>query len=452
MSATQTLAEFAATTTFAQIPPAVHERMKTCFLDFIGNSAFGALQAESSKAFRAAVQALTPEDGSGTVVGESRRYPYPYAALLNGTYAHTLDFDDTSLFGALHPGAVVIPAALAEAERSASSGRAFVEALAVGNEIACRVGAAIGATAYDRGFHITPVAGLFGAVAAAGRLRGYDGHRIANAFGLAGSFASGSMQYLENGAWNKRLHPGRAAHDALVALAFTDSGTLGAAAAIEGRYGVINGYGNAPQPQHLTDRLGQWWAASDIAIKPYPSCRLAHSAVDAALALRERVPAAERESVALELALSPKAVQIVGEALPNKIHARNIVEGQFSVYFQLAVAWLDGRFDWHSYGRLSHDDVKRLTERMTVRADEQLPPSGAVLRVAGAEELMARIEEPLGEPGRPLQWQQLLDKYSGLAGPVYGGAVAGQIAERVSRLEQEPSLSELAALLLVRSR
>ena len=274
--ATRELADFAVSASFDAMPQMVRDRMKQCFLDFIGNSAFAALEAESSAPFRAGVQALAPTGGEGTVVGESRRYPYPYAALLNGAYAHTLDFDDTSVYGALHPGVVVVPAALAEAERTNASGRDFVAALAVGFEIACRVGAAIGQTVYDRGFHNTSVAGIFGAVAAAGRLRGLDGATIENAFGLAGSMAAGSMQYMANGAWNKRLHPGFAAHDALVALAFAESGTRGAAQAIEGRYGVLNAYSNEAHPEHLTDRLGEWWAAGDIALKQIgrASCRV----------------------------------------------------------------------------------------------------------------------------------------------------------------------------------
>ncbi|HJV84554.1 MAG TPA: MmgE/PrpD family protein [Noviherbaspirillum sp.] len=448
--ATRALADFAATISFDAIPQMTRSRMKECFLDFIGNSAFAAREAESSPAFRRAVRDLALGIGPGTVVGESRRYPLQYAALLNGAYAHTLDFDDTSLFGSLHPGAVVIPAALAEAERTRASGRQFIEALAVGNEIACRVGAAVGATAYDRGFHNTPVAGIFGAVAAAGRLRGLDSAAIANAFGLAGSRAAGSMQYLENGAWNKRLHPGLAAHDALVALAFAQAGAVGATAAIEGRYGLLTAYSNAARPELLTDRLGQWWAAGEIAIKPYPSCRLTHSAIDAGLMLRERVIGMPG-NVDLDLSLSSKAVQVVGEALSNKVHARNVVDGQFSVYFQLAVAWLDGRCDWSSYKRLGMDDVDALASRIAVRIDESLPVGGAILSVRGIPELTVRVDEPLGEPSRPLQWQEMVGKYSGLAESVYGLETTREIARRINQLEDEPAVTGITNLLLLRS-
>lgn len=448
--ATRALADFAATTALEQIPQVMRERVKQCFLDFVGNSAFAALEAESSPAFRAGVQSLVPSDGPGTVVGESRRYPYEYAALLNGVYAHSLDFDDTSLFGALHPGVVVIPAALAEAERVGASGRQFLEALVVGYEIACRVGAAIGQTVYDRGFHNTSVAGIFGATAAAAKLRGMDGAAIDNAFGLAGSMAAGSMQYMANGAWNKRLHPGLAAHNALLSLAFSTAGTLGSTAAIEGRYGVLTAYSNKPTPEHLTDRLGQWWAASDIAIKPYPSCRLAHGAIDAALELRKR--AMDRlHDVDLELFLPTICIKVVGEAVPNKIHPSNIVEGQFSVYFQLATAWLDGQCNWQSYERLGQSDVSKLESRITVIPAEATSKTPAILRVKGEPELTVRIDEMLGEANRPLSWQQLLEKYSGLAEPVYGKARTAEIAAWVDQLEGQKSLTDLTRLLVVGS-
>ncbi|MEK7863503.1 MAG: MmgE/PrpD family protein, partial [Chloroflexota bacterium] len=169
---TLTLAEFVSALTIERVPPDAQDRLKQCLLDFIGVSAFAAVRAESSGPFRQAVRALAPRPGPGTVVGEARGYPFQYAALLNGAFAHTLDFDDTNLFGALHPGAPVIPAALAMAEQEGASGARFLEALAAGYEVACRVGAALGQTAYDRGFHITAVAGIFGAVAAGAKVVG----------------------------------------------------------------------------------------------------------------------------------------------------------------------------------------------------------------------------------------------------------------------------------------
>lgn len=448
VDSTAAIADFVSAVTLDRVPGDAQDRLKQCLLDFVGISAFAAVHAESSGPFRQAVLALAPRPGPGTVVGEARRYPFQYAALLNGAFAHTLDFDDTNLYGSLHPGAPVIPAALALAEQENASGATFLAALAAGYEVACRVGAALGPTAYDRGFHITAVAGIFGAVAAGAKVLGLDAPRTLDAFGIALSQAAGSMQYLENGAWTKRLHPGFAAQDALVSLALARAGVRGAARALEGRYGLLAGYSNAPAPQHLVDRLGDRWTLTETAIKPYPSCRLTHGAIDAALALRDREPADARGRAAIEIRLSPKGYQIVGEPLPQKVRPENVVDGQFSVYFQTAVAWLDGRVDWASYDRLGDERVQALMDRIHVKADETIALAGADVAISvDGREMSERVEAPFGEPERPVPWERLEAKFSGLASAVLGPARAPRVIATVRSIETEPSVRRWARLL-----
>ncbi len=445
--ATESLARFVAGIGYERLPREVVARLNECFLDFVGIAAFAAVHADTSACFRTAVQHLG-EGGSGSVIGEPRPYPLVHAALLNGAYAHTLDFDDTNLFGSLHPGAPVIAAAMAVAEEIDATGPEFIEALAAGYEVVCRVGAALGPTAYDRGFHITAVAGIFGAVAAAAKLRRCNPEVVANAMGLAGSQAAGSMQYLENGAWNKRLHPGLAAHDALVSLAFAQTGFVGAAAPIEGRYGLLAGYSNAPRPELLTQSLGERWTLVETAIKPYPSCRFTHAGIEATLNLRERVAPAERDGAALSVRLSPKAVQIVGERHANKLRPQNIVDGQFSMYFQAAVGWLTGNCDWQSYERLADAQVLALCERVQVEPDSSIPFAGAqVSATCGGRTLVERLDEPLGEPQRPLAWEQLLRKFMSMARPAFGAQRAAQLAESIARLNEVRSMAALIGRL-----
>jgi 2-methylcitrate dehydratase PrpD len=448
---TAALAKFAAEVSLDAVPLDLRKRLKECLLDFVGNAAFAAAFAESSPAFRAGVLALGQGGGNSTVVGEHAGYGTLQAALLNGAFAHTLDFDDTNVWGVLHPGAPVIAAAMVEAERLEASGERFLLALAAGYEVAVRVGAALGQTAYDRGFHVTSVAGLFGAVAAAGRLRRLDADQLANAFGVALSKAAGSMQYLDNGAWNKRLHPGFAAHDALLALGFAQAGVLGATAPLEGRYGLLTGYSNKATPEAMTDRLGTWWPSSQTALKPYPSCRLTHGAIEATQQLRRKPRLQDSAALAralqdgrrLQVRISPKASQIVGEPLPNKVHPLNIVDAQFSVYFQTAVAWLDGKNAWQSYERIGADDIKALCGAIDVAVDETLPLAGAEVTFG---ELAVRIEEPLGEDSRPFDGAPLREKFDSLAIPVFGEARAAEIAARIAAIEDEAVVGRLIGL------
>lgn len=448
---TEALARFAAGTKLSDVPEQGQAILRGCLLDFIGNSAFAAARAESSPAIRKAVAALDGDSGPATAIGEARGYSWHMAALLNGTYAHTLDFDDTNQIQTGHPGAPVIAAALAEAERLDATADAFFAALAVGYEVCCRIGGAIGPGGYDRGFHITAISGIFGAVAAVSKLRGLAPETIGHAFGLALSRASGSMQYLDNGSWNKRIHPGFAAHDAIICVTMAEAGVIGAAAAIEGRYGVLTSFTGASNPRILTEGLGSQWTLLRTAIKPYPSCRLTHAAIDAAIDLRKQFAATELPRATIRIALSPVGMKIVGERSPAKLNPRNTVDAQFSVYFQVAAAWLDGRVDWSSYERLGADDILGLTERISVQVDPGRRKAGAsfVVELDGEEHAVV-VDNPLGEPERPLGWEELKAKFLSLATPVYGVEPANRIEHAVKSLEPASRIRAVIALLRIK--
>lgn len=426
---TDQLASFVSGFTVDDLPDEAVDRLQQCLLDFVGLTAFAGVESESSASIRAGVAALAPADGPGTVIGDTRGYQFPYAALLNGAFAHSLDFDDTNIHGSLHPGAPVIPAALAVAERVGASGEELLAALAAGYETCCRVGAALGQTAYDRGFHVTSVAGVFGAIAAGAKLLGFTAEQVASAWGLGGSMASGSMQYLANGSWNKRLHPGLAAHDGLLALSFAEAGVAGAALPFEGRYGLLVGYTDEPAAHLLTQDLGTRWVLTETAIKPYPSCRFTHGAVDVALELRGRLGGAPDSEGALTLQISPRAYQIVGGTEAHKTTPVNVVDGQFSVYFQAAIALLDGAVDWSSYQRLADPDVRALIGRLRVAPDEAIPTAGATLSYTSVGEapITVRRERPIGEPGEALPWDVVETKFHDLAGVVFDEGVRREV-------------------------
>ncbi|WP_067848273.1 MmgE/PrpD family protein [Mycolicibacterium wolinskyi] len=427
--ATATLADFVAHTTLDDVPDQARTRLAQCLLDFIGVAAAGSRYAESSHALRTSLRGLVI-GGETTVVADPEPWPEPYAAMLNGIYAHSLDFDDTHIAGGLHPGAAVIPAVLAVAERTDANGAELLTALAVGYEVCCRVGAALGRGAYHRGFHPTAIAGLIGATAGAGRLRGLDADGVAQAIGLAGSMASGSMQYLANGAENKRLHPGLAAHNAILATTFAEAGVRGAAAALEGSYGLLHGYSDQPHPEQLTADLGRVWILEGTGIKPYPSCRLTHGAIDAALQMRAELGASPPAETTVRLAISPTADQLVGGTDPRKRAPENSVDGQFSAVFQASVALLDGHVGWESYQRIADPGVRALAARIELATDPTLPEAGAELSVtADGPTHTVRIEKPSGEPGGSLSWELVHTKYEGLTRHALPDTVAATVAD-----------------------
>jgi 2-methylcitrate dehydratase PrpD len=430
------LAAFAAGLSARSVPADLIALMKDCVLDFIGVACAGHA-AESTPSVLSAVQDLTAETGPGkaVVIGSSLHVSALHAALLNGVLGHSMDFDDTNSGRGGHPGVAVVPAALAAAQRSGCCGQDLLSGLLAGYEVAARVGAALGRTAYHCGFHPTAIAGTFGAIAAAGRVAGAPARVIEDAFGLGGSMCAGSRQYLENGAWNKRLHGGLAAHNALLALALAQAGVRGAAQPLEGRYGVLRGYSAAPSPGALTAGLGEEWLTRGVSFKPYPAPRMAHSSIDAALRFRAGGGVVS-DDLRLTVRLSPAAYDLVGEPLPHRRRPRNVVDAQFSAYFLVAVALLDGEISWTAYQRAGEPRIADLAGRIEVRPDSSLPELAARVRFHSARSTVVEdVPVPLGDPANPMGEAAFLRKFRQCAVPRLGVAAAGAIEQLVHGLD-----------------
>ena len=436
---TRLFACFVSSTTYGTLSAVVKSKLKDLFLDYIGVATGAAVQSESSKPILAAIKSLDAV-GSSTVICQGRTFTPPYAALLNGAFGHSFDFDDTHLLGVLHPGVSVIPAALAEAEIRQSSGEELLTALAVGYEVTCRLGLALSDKAYARGFHNTSTAGIFGAVAAIAKLRSLPAEIVEMAFGIAGSKAAGSMQYLENGSWNKRLHPGFAAHDAFLCVALAEAGVLGATKILEGKFGFLHAYTTNANIDHvaLTRNLGSDWVFTATALKPFPGCRMTHTAIEIAGNIcGNQASAKEIETVIV--AIKPTMWNVVGVPLPKKKYPQNEVDAQFSIYYQTAVALLDGsNTGWKVYSRMQDQDVHNLLDKITVVKDDSFKSMETRLTVQWKDgtEKTDMLTAPLGEDDNPFSRDKVIAKYMSLAEPVYGEKKAKQIMEMVDAVER----------------
>ena len=425
MTATATLAAFAAGLSSGEIPTEVTARASALMVDLIGSGIRAANTSESTPAVLAMLDRLGLAGGPEcTVFGLNRRYGPAAAALLNGMFGHSLDFDDTHADSSLHPSAPVVPAALAAAEMTGASGADLLAAIVVGFEVCCRLGMALDPTAhYARGFHPTATAGTFGAAAAAGRLLGLDPAAMGSAFGVAASQASGSLQFLVNGAWNKRYQVGEAAMKGLMAATLASEGFVGAAEALEGAHGFLKGYSDGADLARATADLGTVWETMRIGVKPYPACRYTHAAVDGLLTLRTRNDWQPQDISRITVGLHRNGITLVGAPLAEKRRARSVVEGQFSMPFAAAVALLRGGFGWDDYDLLGAPEADALADRTDVIRDESLEglrhPFGATLEVeARGETHRLRIPDPSGEPETFPDAKAAAAKFAALAGPV----------------------------------
>ena len=365
---TEALVNFTQATNFGDLTPNVQERLRQCLLDFIGVASLGAVVGGSSPVFLKGIDAMTAtSSGTTTVIGSDRRLPTEYAAMMNGAFAHTLDFDDTHTGGIIHVAATIVATLFAESESHPDlTYKELLVAMAVGYEVSIRISIALGVSSWHRGFHNTSIAGIFGAVAVISKLRRLDTQEITNAFGLAVSFASGSMQYLSNGSWNKRLHPAKAAHDSFLIVALAQAGTLGAAEPIEGKFGLINAHTDPPISHVNVDGLGKTWELLDVGLKPYPACRVTHTSIELAALLSEgQAPPIK----SIHIFMDPASYPMVADPTPDKVHPKNIVDAQFSAYYQTAATWLYGdQQGWSIYNHLHESAVQELCGKITIES------------------------------------------------------------------------------------
>jgi 2-methylcitrate dehydratase PrpD len=422
-SATERLVEHALATAETGLSEAVRDRLGQHLLDTLGVSIGGEAVAASSPAMAAAAADLAGTGGEATVLATGERRPAADAALLNGAYAHSLDFDDTHRESSLHPGAAVVPAALAVAEREGATADRTLAGIAAGYDVACTVGRAVGPDAhYDRGFHLTATCGTFGATAAAGVVAGLSRAELVAAFGVNGSQAAGSLQFLANGAWNKRLHPGLAARRAVEAVALGAAGFRGADRPLEGEFGFLRAYSDEPNPAAVDD-VGDRSAVLETALKPYPCCRYTHPALDALVELSDAVDPSAVDRIVVDLP-SP-GVRLTGDPIAAKRRPENFVDCQFSMPFAAALALERGEAGLAAFRAaqdgLDDPDRRRLmdaTEVVTTDAVAERFPEQWAARVvveAGDDRHERLVETARGEPERPLGWTGVTEKFAELA-------------------------------------
>lgn len=281
------------------------------------------------------------EPGTATAIGHARKFSASDAALINGTAAHGEDFDDTFEGGPIHAGAVMVPAVLAAAERFGLSGEACLRGIAVGAEAACRLSTVIPKAVHKAGFHPTSVFGTVAAALAVGVAMGLPRRNIASAVGIAGSFASGIIEYLAEGAWTKRLHPGWAAQAGLRAAVLAREEFLGPRTVFEGTHGLFHGFAHG-QPANwdaLLEKFGTRWVAATIAFKPYAAGTMTQPYIDCARRLRAAGIAPE-SIAAIECETAEGILHRLWEPLAAKQAPPNGYAAKFSVPYCVAAGFI----------------------------------------------------------------------------------------------------------------
>ena len=396
----------------------------------------------------------TDEAGACTVIGQSALRSTGMAALCNGTAAHGEDFDDTYEGGPVHLGAVVVPAMLAAAEQHNLSGADVGLGIAVACEVICRMCLVAPKLVHNAGFHPTAVFGAIGAAAGVGAALGLNRRQLVDAMGIAGSMSSGIIEYLAEGSWTKRMHPGWAAQSGYRAARMAQAGFVGPRTMFEGDHGFFHAFARTRDGNFaaMLDGFGTHWEAAEIAFKPYACGTMTHPFIDCA---RELVAAglnpADIESIECETAegILPR----LWEPLANKQNPPNGYAAKFSTPYAIAVGMLRGDAGLREYREdvVMDPTVRALAGKIHYLVDPDNPyPKQFTghLRVTlkNGETREARQGFFRGGRDAPLSMDELLHKFR--ANCQYGGASAEQAEELlsvVSGLLSAPSI-DLQAL------
>lgn len=464
----QTIAQHLASLAFATDAENLPERHRASvperILDVLG-ICVRATELDTSHAVR---DHVTDQGGrpQSSAIGAGVRLPASSAALLNGTLAHSLDYDDTHLPSILHPSASVVPSALAAAEAHGRSGAELVAAVAVGLEVTVRIGMA-GYDGerrqnvwFDRGQHATAICGAVGSAAAAAKLAGLDAAGIADAMGVAASMSSGIIEANRTGGTVKRIHCGWAAHAGITASELVARGLSGPPTVFEGRFGLFEAFlGEQARPQEVLagfddDPGTNEWCVADIFFKPYPANHYTHTAVDAAIQLREAglVPAEVRSA---HLGVASATVRTIGEPLAAKQRPETGYQAQFSGPFAVAAALTGGDGLGLGLGdfddaRVHDPDLMALMSRITVGPDESCDavyphqfPAVLTVTTTSGEELRAAVMANRGGARRPLSTEELCTKFSDNTAGLLAPAARDSLISTVAVLEELRHLAPL---------
>jgi 2-methylcitrate dehydratase PrpD len=414
VSIAQELAQKVAVLTATNLPNAVRRKCDDLLVDVVGLCV-----TARHKDYVKSALAACDDDGQCTVIGHGRVLSAAGAAFVNGTAAHGEDFDDTFEGGPVHAGAVIVPAVLAACERHRPDGAAALLGIAVGSEIMCRLSTVMPKAVHKAGFHPTAIFGAMGAAAGVGAALDLNEKQLVDALGVAGSMASGIIEYLAEGAWTKRLHPGWAAQAGLRAALLGRSGFLGPRTVFEGVHGLFNGFAHRTDGDYaaLTGDFGKHWVIETLAFKPYPCGTMAHPYIDCARRLAARgVKAGDVRDLICEVAEG--TVHRLWEPLAAKQRPPNGYAAKFSTPFLVAMGFVRGGvgLDAFTDAAINDADVLALAAkvRFVVDPDNPYPKEytghvRAVLRDGSVVE--ERQPHLRGGAHEPLTRQDIEDKF-----------------------------------------
>lgn len=449
------LAQWASRLQFEDLPADVVEATKLRVMDVIGLSLAGA-ETPFGKSTREAVVAMSPA-GPCRILGFGDRVGVTAAAFANGALSQALEYDDTHNESIVHMSSPAVAAALALSEFTAVAGRDLITAIALGNEISCRVGSVSSGELHKRGFHPTGLFATFGAAYLAAKLLNLDAERMARAAGIAGSFASGLLECWVDGTQTKFLHPGWSAQSGITAAMLARAGVTGPAQVFEGRWGLFASHVQDPGAHRDFARihagLGAHWESRNSSFKPYPAAHVIHPYITAAIRLRNEYAIQPADIESVDCPVTGFIVSIVCEPVAEKHAPASDSHGRVSLQYSLAEALFFGELGKKAYSDQSrrNPEILALARKVRYRVDPDYPGpgrfKGAVTVTLKDGRQFTEVEEyNRGSGENPMTYQELRAKFEDNASGLLSTEVRARVADAIQRLELLPDANALVEL------
>jgi 2-methylcitrate dehydratase PrpD len=390
-----------------------------------------------------AIAALAPFSGpaQASILGRRERFDAMNAAFINGVSSHIFDYDDTHLKTIIHPAGPVASATLALAEYHPIDGKSFLNALVLGVETECRIGNAVYPDHYDRGWHITGTAGVFGAAAGAGKLLGLSEQQMVWALGLAASQPVGLRESF--GSMNKSFNPGRAASNGLFAAILASRNFTSSDRMIEAARGWANTISTKQDYREITEGLGQRYEAALNTYKPFACGIVMHPAIDAAIQLRNQYHITADQIERIDLRVNPLVLELTGKKTPHEG-----LEGKFSIYHAVAVAFIEGAGGEKQFSDQAVRDpaIVALREKVVPLVDPAIKPEQVDMSVTlkDGRKLDRYIQHAIGSLEVPMTDADLEAKFADLAEGILTTPQIHRLIDLCRGVEQLADAAEIA--------
>ena len=447
------IAEFALSLRLPDIPADVAEYGKLLLTDTFG-VAMSCQNMEHAAAVKRAVEAMGSAP-QATLWGTDEKASLPDAALYNAALIHGADYDDTHVAGIVHPSAAVVATAVTVGEYAHSSGEEVLAAIVAGWEVITRLGIAAKGRFHDRGFHGTGIVASFAAACAAAKLVGDSEEVLANALGICGSQAAGLQEFLHDGTWTKKIHPGWGAHSALYALAMARAGFTGPARVFEGSFGMwMTHCGGIDGLEEAFSDLGQVWHTKEITVKLYPVCHMTHSFIDCMRALMDEYGFGAKDIASAECRIESRCYPIVCTPREVKTRPETDYVMRFSLPYVVAMAAAKGRVSPREIDLKYAEDpeIQELMDRIACVEDDTKRnpgyfPGYLTVTLKDGRTLVKDQRWEMGTEQNPLNVQAVRRKFMDNLSPLYTDRQIQRILDQVEQIQALPGVEGLIGAL-----